>query len=93
MGRLARDRVHRPSDVTTDPKTLLAGPLHRAGIPNAELLAGEQLALLRGNHLLTDTPRRGTKTKPGTAVIRRDCPAHPDTETPGGVCPSCGPET
>lgn len=77
--------------MTADPKMLLAGPLHRAGIPNAELLATEQLALLRGNHLLAeDGTRRPAKTKPA-ASIRRDCAEHPGTETPGGRCPSCGP--
>jgi hypothetical protein len=74
--------------VTADPKTLLAAPLHRANVPNAELLAGEQLALLRGNHLLADDPP--SRRKPAAREVRRDCPHHPGTETPGGLCPTCG---
>jgi hypothetical protein len=73
----------------TDVKTLLTGPLLRAGIPNAEIIATEQLALLRGHHLLADdTSRRGRTAK---TTERRlcggDCLA---VELVGGVCPICG---
>lgn len=72
-------------------KDLLAAPLKRANVPDADALVLEQLALLRGNHLLDEGgTRRQAKVKPA-GVIRRDCTAHPDTETPGGVCPNgCG---
>lgn len=74
-------------------KDLLTAPLKRAGVPDADALVLEQLALLRGNHLLDEGgPRRPTKTKPA-APIRRDCAEHPGTETPGGRCPhGCPPK-
>lgn len=73
----------------TDPKTLLAGPLHRAGIPNADIIATEQVALLRGHQLLAEdgTPRRSPKPKPERKVCGGDCLA---VELVGGVCPVCG---
>ena len=78
--------------MTADPKTLLTGPLRRAGIPNADNIVLEQLALLRGNHLLDESGGNSTTRRPAKPKAERkrcggDCYA---VELVGGVCPVCG---
>ena len=77
------------TDVTADPKQLLAAPLKRAGIPDAEILATEQLALLRGNHLLAETSTPTRRAKPA-APIQYCGGEHPGTKLESGRCPTCG---
>jgi len=73
----------------TDVKTLLTGPLRRAGIPDAEIIATEQLALLRGHHLLAEPGTPTRRTKPA-APIQYCGDGHPGTKLESGRCPTCG---
>lgn len=67
------------------PADVIRGALRVQGTPHPDIESQAVIAALTG-HGYDIKLKPKTKTAP-----RRDCPHHPGTETPGGVCPSCGP--
>jgi hypothetical protein len=70
---------------TRTPAEVIAGALRVQGTPHPDTAALAAVAALKGHGY-------EIKPNPKNTPRRRDCTEHPYTETPGGTCPSCGPQ-
>lgn len=73
-----------PRPTGADPLKVIAATLRLDPAADPDWLATKVISDLAGHHLVI-------ARNPKTAAPRRDCKTHPGTETPGGICPSCGP--
>lgn len=78
--------------MTADPKQLLAGPLRRAGVENADALVLEQLAALRGHHLLAEDGQPARRKPAAKTTERKLCGSGScrAVELVNNTCPICG---